>query len=381
MVPDSLNPRAFRSGWTAFRVGPRRAAHRLVGLRGLPHAACSSATPSVGQDRGRDRRRAHPLRGHAPGLLRPRGPPRRTWTLNHVERSLCFPTFPRFCGQTFLEGTRPRPRACLRAGLQRLHGRGVGRRERRPPDPAVPHPAVGRRPGRRRGPPQRRARASGRSPSASCPPPWACRASTTATATGIRSSAPATRPARSSACTSARPRHRCRSPRTTRPAHVQISLTTINAQLSMSDWLLSGVLARFPEPQAGVLRGPDRLDAVPARAAGHAVAQGQLRRRVGPGHHRATRARYVPGRIFGLLLRGRLRHLASGTRSGSTRSPSRPTTPTRTPPGPTAGPTRRRSSGACRPRTSRRSCGATPSGCSSCPTSSPAPPPPRGRQA
>jgi predicted TIM-barrel fold metal-dependent hydrolase len=30
------------------------------------------------------------------------------------------------------------------------------------------------------------------------------------------------------------------------PAHVQISLTTINSQLSMSDWLLSGVLARFP---------------------------------------------------------------------------------------------------------------------------------------
>ena len=33
----------------------------------------------------------------------PSGSP--TWTINHVEASLCFPTFPRFCGQTFTEAS------------------------------------------------------------------------------------------------------------------------------------------------------------------------------------------------------------------------------------------------------------------------------------
>ncbi len=56
--------------------------------------------------------------------------------LNHVEASLCFPTFPRFCGQTFSEGRGQGPRARLRAGVQRLDGRGVVRRRRRPADPA-----------------------------------------------------------------------------------------------------------------------------------------------------------------------------------------------------------------------------------------------------
>jgi predicted TIM-barrel fold metal-dependent hydrolase len=36
--------------------------------------------------------------------------------MNHVERSLCFPTFPRFCGQTFLEGSdKELGLACIRA--------------------------------------------------------------------------------------------------------------------------------------------------------------------------------------------------------------------------------------------------------------------------
>ena len=37
--------------------------------------------------------------------------------VNWVEASLCFPTFPRFCGQTFLEGPDPTAsgsRACRR---------------------------------------------------------------------------------------------------------------------------------------------------------------------------------------------------------------------------------------------------------------------------
>ena len=52
--------------------------------------------------------------------------------INHVEASLCFPTFPRFCGQTFTEAKDQELGAGLREGLQRLDGRGVVRRLRRP---------------------------------------------------------------------------------------------------------------------------------------------------------------------------------------------------------------------------------------------------------
>ena len=46
---------------------------------------------------------------------------------NHVQASLCFPTFPRFCGQVFAErADKELALACVRA-VQRLDGRGVGR--------------------------------------------------------------------------------------------------------------------------------------------------------------------------------------------------------------------------------------------------------------
>ena len=47
--------------------------------------------------------------------------------VDHVEASLCFPTFPRFCGQTFAEATGQGPRAGVRARVQRLDGGGVVR--------------------------------------------------------------------------------------------------------------------------------------------------------------------------------------------------------------------------------------------------------------
>ena len=83
---------------------------RLLGLRG------PRLHPQAPRRRGRLRPRRHDdvadhLRRDAPGLLRPEGPRSRTWTLNHVEASLCFPTFPRFCGQTFTRGQGPRARA------------------------------------------------------------------------------------------------------------------------------------------------------------------------------------------------------------------------------------------------------------------------------
>ena len=73
--------------------------------------------------------------------------------VNHVEASMCFPTFPRFCGQTFLEREDKELALACVAGLQRLDDRRVvRRRRRRPADPADAHPAVGRRAGGRRGP-------------------------------------------------------------------------------------------------------------------------------------------------------------------------------------------------------------------------------------
>ena len=74
--------------------------------------------------------------------------------LNHIEAALCFPTFPRFCGQTFTEAKDKELGAALRAGLQRLDGRGVVRRLRRAAHPPVPDPAVGRRDGGDRSPSQ-----------------------------------------------------------------------------------------------------------------------------------------------------------------------------------------------------------------------------------
>ena len=56
--------------------------------------------------------------------------------MNHVEASLCFPTFPRFCGQTFTEAKDRELGAGVRLRLQRLDGRGVVRRLRRPAAPA-----------------------------------------------------------------------------------------------------------------------------------------------------------------------------------------------------------------------------------------------------
>ncbi len=63
--------------------------------------------------------------------------------LNWVDGSLPFPTFPRFCGQTFLEATDKELGPGLRPGLQRLDGRGVVRAVRGHEHPAVHHARCG----------------------------------------------------------------------------------------------------------------------------------------------------------------------------------------------------------------------------------------------
>ncbi len=77
---------------------------------------------------------------------------------NWVEASLCFPTFPRFCGQTFLEAKdKELAEACVTAYNDFMVEEWCGDSEG-PPAPALPHSVVGRGEGGRRGAAQRRPR-------------------------------------------------------------------------------------------------------------------------------------------------------------------------------------------------------------------------------
>ena len=83
---------------------------------------------------------------------------KKDFEINWVDGSLPFPTFPRFCGQTFKEADDMElALACVR-GLQRLDGRGVVRSLDRDQHPALHHPALGRRARGQGDPAQRRAR-------------------------------------------------------------------------------------------------------------------------------------------------------------------------------------------------------------------------------
>ena len=115
--------------------------------------------------------------------------------LNWVEASLCFPTFPRFCGQTFLEADdKDLALLCVQAYNDWMveewcagSGRTVGS--------AVPHPAVGRDARRRRGPAQRGARREGGVLLRAAVEPRAAVGARRRPVTGTRSSPRATRPA------------------------------------------------------------------------------------------------------------------------------------------------------------------------------------------
>ena len=103
--------------------------------------------------------------------------------LNWVDGSLPFPTFPRFCGQTFYEADdKELALACVQAyndWMVEEWCEPVGRHEH----PALPHAAVGRRARGGGDPAQRRRAACARSASASCRTTSSCRASTPATGT------------------------------------------------------------------------------------------------------------------------------------------------------------------------------------------------------
>jgi len=82
------------------------------------------------------------------------------------------------------------------------------------------------------------------------------------------------------------------------PASVQIALTNMNSQMAMADWLLSGVLARFPqlkiafsESQIGWMPFMfERVDNIFAKGSGTAMLDPLITK---PPSH------YVPGRVYG----------------------------------------------------------------------------------
>ena len=103
---------------------------------------------------------------------------------NHVDASLCFPTFPRFCGQTFLEGAdKDLGLACVRAYNDWMIDEWCGGQGHGSADPAHAPAAVGRAAGGGRGRAVRGRRAATPSASARGRRRWACRACTPTTGT------------------------------------------------------------------------------------------------------------------------------------------------------------------------------------------------------
>ena len=101
---------------------------------------------------------------------------KKDFELNWVDGSLPFPTFPRFCGQTFNEADDTELALACVQGVQRLDGRGVVRPVDRHQHPALHHAALGRRARGRGDPAQRGARRARGLLLASCRPRSTCRA-------------------------------------------------------------------------------------------------------------------------------------------------------------------------------------------------------------
>ena len=119
----------------------------------------------------------------------------------------------------------------------------------------------------------------------------------------------------------------------------------------------------LPPPRPRLLGGPDRLAALHPRAGRRRVARAPgLGRR--QGHRPRAAVHLLPPPGLRLLLPRPARPRLTRASSAPTASPSRPTTPTPTPPGPTPGPWPRSWCRTSPTRTCTRSCGATPLRCS-----------------
>ena len=358
MVEGSQSTRATRSGWSAFRVGldgPETdwwvyEDQRVGTLIGNAAAGLTPAEIAPGPIRFADMR---------PGCYD--GKARLAdMDVNHVERSLCFPTFPRFCGQSFLWGEdKDLALAGVRAYNDFMVDEWAGESGGRLiPLCLIPlwDAKLAAAEVRRNAARGVRAVAFSELPAALGLPsihdlnrywdPFFAACDETGTVLCIHIGSSSTVPITSPDA----------------PPGVQISLTTVNSQLSMADWLLSGLLIRFPnlkiaysESQIGWMPYLwERLDTLWRK--GNALIEMDPLITQPP-------SSYVPGRIFGCFFEDDF-GMRARARSGSTRSPSKPTTRIRTRRGPTRSSTRKWRWPTSRRTKSTRSCGAMPSSCS-----------------
>ena len=238
---------------------------RLVALRGPARPADPPRPPPSGFDRDEVKVTAHHLRRDAPGLLRPEGPPRGHGRQPHRGVAL-LPELPPVLRPDVHSRPRTRSSPCSasRPTTTGWSTSGAASSER------PPHPAhASSRCGTRSSPPTRSAATPARGVRAvvlqrdpAVPRPavdprrddyWdpffeAC--DETGTVINMHIGSSSKMPSTSADA----------------PPAVGSTLTFGNAMSSMVDWLMSGVLVRFPDAQARLLRGPDRLDPLHPRA-------------------------------------------------------------------------------------------------------------------
>ena len=173
--------------------------------------------------------------------------------VNHIEAALCFPTFPRFCGQTFTEAKdHELGLLCVKAYNDWMVDEWCATRA------AGSSPSASSRCGTR----SWRRRRCGATRRAACAPSAsarsrrtsACRACTIPTATGIRSSgrAPRRRPVVNMHIGSS---SKMPSTSADAPPAVGSTLTHTNATFSLVDFLFSGVFVRIPELKVAYSEG------------------------------------------------------------------------------------------------------------------------------
>jgi hypothetical protein len=266
---------------------PRRPAGRLLGLRG------PRLHPQAPRRRGGLLPRRHDddadhLRRDAPGCYEPKARVE-DMEMNHVEASLCFPTFPRFCGQTFTEAkdrelgwpaSTPTTTGWSRSGAATPDGRLIPLIIIPLWDAELAAAEV-----------RRNAERGVHAVCFSEIPPHL----------GLPSIHSGHWDPFFAACEETD--HRVHAHRLVvedaghlarRPGGVAATLSFNNAMASLSDFLFSGVLVRFPT-EAGLLRGPDRLDPLHPRAGRRRVEEHRAGRRGRPDPRAAVDLLLPPG--------------------------------------------------------------------------------------
>ena len=216
--------------------------------------------------------------------------------LNWVEASLCFPTFPRFCGQTFLEATdRELALLCVQAYNDWMVEEWcAGSGGRLIPLCLIPlwDPVAAAAEVRRNAARGVRAVCFSELPTNLGLPsvhdpdrfwdPFVAACDETGTVICMHSGSGSKMPSTSPDA----------------PPAVSSTLTHELAEGSLADWLFSGLLARYPERDPHLLRGPDRLDPLHPRPGRPGLgAQPGLERRARPVPEPPST--YYWGRVYG----------------------------------------------------------------------------------